>query len=97
MGESSLLTRAKLAQADDARKSVDDNVNPRHYASLGNYSAIHVIEKWELDYCLGNTVKYIQRAGKKDNNSELQDLLKAQWYLARRIHQLDPSRPDPAA
>lgn len=34
-------------------------------------------------FCLGNTVKYIARAGKKD--SALQDLKKAQWYLDHEI------------
>lgn len=80
-----------------------DLVNPDHYKDLGNYSAIHVIEKWNLGYAVGNAVKYIQRAGKKlypgqdSTESELTDLKKARWYLQRRIHQLDPvNEPDPA-
>lgn len=80
-----------------------DPVNPTHYASLGLYSAIHVIEKWGLGYHVGNAVKYVQRAGKKlyDGKdaveSELIDLKKARWYMQRRIHQLDPeNEPDPA-
>lgn len=44
-----------------------DAVNhPAHYGGAGNpYEAIKVIEAWELGFCLGNTVKYISRAGKK--------------------------------
>jgi hypothetical protein len=61
--------------------------HPSHYGGEGNpYEAIKVIEAWELDFCLGNCVKYISRAGKKD--SEVTDLKKAAWYLNRRIEQL---------
>lgn len=58
--------------------------HPAHYGGAGNpYEAIKVIEAWGLDFCLGNTVKYISRAGKKD--ALLQDLKKAAWYLQREI------------
>jgi hypothetical protein len=58
--------------------------HPQHYGGAGNpYEAIKVIEAWELGFCLGNTVKYISRAGKKDD--VLQDLKKARWYLDREI------------
>lgn len=83
--------------------TTNDPVNPKHYADLGLYSAIHVIEKWDLGYHLGNALKYLQRAGKKlypgeeAIASELIDLKKARWYLQRRIHFLDPEgEPDPA-
>jgi hypothetical protein len=62
--------------------------HPQHYWGENNqYEAIKVIEAWELDFCLGNTVKYISRAGKKDNI--VQDLKKAKWYLERKIAQLE--------
>lgn len=58
--------------------------HPAHYGGAGNpYEAIKVIEAWGLGFCLGNTVKYISRAGKKD--ALLQDLKKARWYLDRAI------------
>jgi hypothetical protein len=64
--------------------------HPQHYGGENNqYEAIKVIEAWELDFCLGNTVKYISRAGKKDNI--VQDLKKAKWYLERKIAQLETS------
>lgn len=64
--------------------------HPAHYGGATNpYEAIKVIEAWGLDFCLGNTVKYISRAGKKDDNSTIQDLEKAKWYLERRISQLN--------
>lgn len=63
--------------------------HPAHYGGEGNpYEAIKVIEAWELDFCLGNVVKYISRAGKKDSRKTVEDLQKAQWYLQRRISQL---------
>ena len=65
--------------------------HPAHYGGEDNpYEAIKVIEAWELDFCLGNTVKYISRAGKKGGrHKEIEDLQKARWYLDRRIAQLE--------
>lgn len=60
-----------------------DNVNhPQHY-TFGNIEVIDAIEDWGLGYHLGNVIKYVARAGHKNN--ELEDLKKAQWYLARYI------------
>ena len=63
-----------------------DAVNhPPHYGGADNpYEAIKVIEAWGLGFNLGNTVKYISRAGKK-SDMDVQDLKKALWYLAREI------------
>jgi hypothetical protein len=63
--------------------------HPNHYGGGDNpYETIKVIENWELDFHLGNAVKYISRAGKKDSAKEREDLLKAIWYLNRKIDQL---------
>jgi Protein of unknwon function (DUF3310) len=64
---------------------VADQVNhPSHYGGDENpYETIKVIEAWGLGFCLGNTVKYISRAGKKGDR--LEDLKKARWYLDREI------------
>ena len=53
-----------------------DNINhPPHYGGEDNpYEAIKVIEAWNLNFNLGNCVKYIARLGKK-----------AQWYLDREV------------
>ncbi len=65
--------------------------HPLHYGGDNNpYEAIKVIEAWDLDFCLGNTVKYISRAGKKDDI--VQDLEKAAWYLQRKIDRLKHKR-----
>jgi hypothetical protein len=64
--------------------------NPDHYGGASNpYEAIKVIEHWNLDFHLGNTVKYISRAGKKDPTKEIEDLKKAMFYLERRIKNLE--------
>ena len=59
--------------------------NPKHYGGNTTYEAIKVIEAWELNFHLGNVVKYISRAGKKDLTKTKEDLLKAKWYLERYI------------
>ena len=64
--------------------------HPNHYGGAENvYEAIKVIEAWELGFHLGNTVKYISRAGKKEPDKELQDLKKALWYLQRKIELIE--------
>ena len=64
--------------------------HPVHYGGEDNmYEAIKVIEAWELDFHLGNTIKYISRAGKKGSDKELQDLKKALWYLQRKIDNVE--------
>jgi hypothetical protein len=61
--------------------------HPVHYGGEDNpYEAIKVIEAWGLGFCLGNTIKYICRAGKK--TSTFEDLRKAAWYLNREIERL---------
>ena len=69
---------------------MSDNVNhPSHYGGEDNpYEAIKVIEAWNLGFCLGNAVKYISRAGKKDKFKTTEDLEKAVWYLQREIDKL---------
>lgn len=63
--------------------------HPSHYGGAKNiYEAIKVIEAWGLGFCLGNTVKYLSRAGKKDKTKRLEDMEKAMWYLDREISQL---------
>lgn len=63
--------------------------HPEHYGGENNpYEAIKVIEAWGLGFHLGNTLKYIARAGKKMPEKELEDLQKAEWYLKRRIENL---------
>jgi hypothetical protein len=61
--------------------------NPSHYAEGRQFEPIDVIEDWELNFRLANTVKYISRAGRKKDI--LEDLRKARWYLDREIQHLE--------
>lgn len=64
--------------------------HPQHYGGESNtYEVIKVIEALEMDFHLGNTFKYIARAGKKGTDKEIQDLKKALWYLERKIQLLE--------
>lgn len=69
----------------------NEQVNhPSHYGGESNpYEVIKVIDAWELGFSLGNTVKYISRAGKKEKDKELQDLKKGLWYLQHHIETLE--------
>ncbi len=66
-----------------------DNIDrPPHYTE-GGIETIDFIEAKQLCYHLGNVVKYVSRAGRKTPEM-LTDLKKAQWYLSRKIKQLEP-------
>lgn len=57
-------------------------LRPMHYGGADAlYEAIKVIEAWELGFNLGNAVKYISRAGKKDPAKRVEDLMKARTYI----------------
>ena len=63
--------------------------HPSHYAEGRKYEPIDVIEDWELGFCLGNAVKYISRAGRKDPSTHVEDLKKAIWYIEREIRKVE--------
>ena len=64
--------------------------HPGHYGGEHNvYESIKVIDAWSLGFSLGNAVKYISRAGKKNSDKELEDLKKAKWYLDHHIKNLE--------
>ena len=68
----------------------EDKVNsPSHY-KVGGIETIDFIEAKQLDYHLGNVVKYISRADHKDE--KLENLKKAQWYLNRAVSNLEKSK-----
>lgn len=68
---------------------MNDAVNhPSHYTD-GGIETIDFIEAKKLPYHLGNAVKYLSRAGKKDQNKTIEDLQKAVWYIERYIKLLE--------
>ena len=77
----------KKKEMEEKKEQVN---HPNHYGGeLNPYEAIKVIDAWDLGFSLGNTVKYISRAGKKESDKELQDLKKALWYLQHHIETLE--------
>lgn len=68
-----------------AHISDDPEVNhPKHYTE--HPSGVECIDiTRHMNFNLGNTVKYIWRAGLKGDGVEIQDLEKAKWYLNDEI------------
>jgi hypothetical protein len=73
-----------LAELDAAEKKLDLVNKPPHYTD-GGVDTLKFIEAKDLNYRLGNVVKYISRAGKKVGSDPVQDLEKARFYLEREI------------
>jgi hypothetical protein len=67
------------------------SIRPEHYGGAGaTYEVFNVLEAWSLDtdFYLGNVIKYVARAGKKNPAKTKEDLQKALVYLQRRIDSL---------
>lgn len=63
-----------------------DAINPPHYQD--HPSGIQCIQITEhMNFCLGNAIKYIWRAGLK--NDAIEDLEKARWYIDREIARIE--------
>ena len=70
--------------------SYDVVTNPSHHTEGKKFEPKDVIRDWNLNFNLGNTVKYIARAGKKDD--VLQELKKAKQYLEFEIEAIEAER-----
>lgn len=67
--------------------------HPQHYGGKDNpYEAIKVIRALDLGFNLGNSFKYIARAGKKNPDKHIEDLKKALWYLQDEISYLESKK-----
>lgn len=69
-----------------SKDEVDMVNHPQHYSAHG-IEPIDYIESHDLNFNLGNVIKYVSRAPFK--GTELQDLKKAKWYLEREIKKHD--------
>ena len=65
-----------------------DPVNHPSYYTTGKIECIDFITDTKLNFCRGNAVKYIVRAGLKDKGKEIEDLEKAIFYINREIEEL---------
>jgi len=77
--------------SEDKDKYNDIIGHPNHYCEGRKYEPKDVIRDWDLNFNLGNVVKYISRNGRKEGNSVLQDLKKARQYLDFEIAYLENS------
>lgn len=66
------------------KNAPEDPIKPGYYND-SKITPFEVIDDWDLDFYLGNAVKYIKRAGKKKDNSCLQDLKKIREYVDQEI------------
>ena len=86
-----VLRKSIKGEFGEIPTDVFDSVSrPSHYAKGRKYEPKDVIRDWGLNFNLGNTVKYVARAGRKDDI--LQDLKKARQYLDFEIEYLEANK-----
>ena len=79
----------KVEEIEKVQKLEVEKVDhPYHYNK--GIEAIDIIESWELNFSLGNAIKYILRSPHKGN--QLEDLKKASWYINREIQRLENNK-----
>ena len=72
--------------------SSSNTLRPQYYNQDDPYEVIKVIHAWGLGFALGNAIKYIARAGKKDPTKEIEDLEKAKTYIEIKTSLLKEQR-----
>ena len=60
--------------------------HPSHYNALP-VECIDVVE--HMNFCLGNAIKYIWRAGLKPGTDKVTDIKKSIWYLQRELQRIE--------
>lgn len=62
----------------------ENKINPEYYkgSAMADY-----VSDFNLNFDLGNVIKYVSRAGKKYGEKAVEDLEKARWYLNHAIEQ----------
>lgn len=89
--EGNKVNESDLKDTETSKEVKDDKNDPVNHPSHYTDTKIEVMDYIEdkgFNFALGNAVKYISRAGKKDKNKTIQDLEKAEWYLNREIKRL---------
>ena len=77
----------KIIKASDRNATIS---HPPHYVDGRKYEPKDVIRDWNLNFNLGSAVKYISRAGRKDDI--IQDLKKAKQFIDFEIEALEEER-----
>lgn len=80
----------KAEERNDCEGEFQSNKSQINHPSYYNQGieAIDFIDSHSLNFLLGNTIKYIIRAGLKDGEPTLEALEKAEWYLSHEIERL---------
>ena len=87
------MVKTKFYSEENSRGETSDETipddpihHPKHYT---HYKGLEVIQLTEqMNFNRGNAVKYIARAGIKDQSKEIEDLEKAKWYIQREIDRI---------
>jgi hypothetical protein len=83
--------KSKPTQPTKSSSNPVTKYSPSHY-QRGKVQVWDFISDQKLDFLCGNVVKYVCRAGHKDYESELDDLLKAKAYIEKKIAQVSEGR-----
>lgn len=67
------------------KNMIENSVLKPVYYNDSKITPFDVVDDWRLDFYLGNAIKYIKRAGKKEGNSKAQDLYKVLEYVQKEI------------
>ena len=95
-GQSSLTDKELKAMTDNEfldliehdKPANNDAINHPSYYTDGQIEVSDFIADKNLNFFRGNVVKYVARAGKKNAETEVEDLQKARWYIDREIERL---------
>lgn len=95
-GQSSLTDKELKAMTDNEfldliehdKPANNDAINHPAYYTDGKIEVSDFIADKNLNFFRGNVVKYVARAGKKNAETEVDDLQKARWYIDREIERL---------
>ena len=74
-------------------KVLEDVSKPKHYLNGRDYEPAWVIDDAYPGYFNATAVKYLMRAGRKDGESEVKDLMKARQYIDFQIQKLEGRKP----
>ena len=88
------MARRGAGKSSEVYPVREDMVNhPSHYNK--GIETSEYIKSWEMNWNQANVVKYITRYNlrSKDINIQIQDLMKAKWYLEDLIKELEKHNP----
>lgn len=70
---------------------MNSEIKPDYYRS-SRFDVIDITNQFQMNFNLGNVLKYIVRAGNKNPQKHLEDLTKAKEYLEREIKYIETTQ-----